>query len=600
MLTERFNKQRKKELEAIFSKKNIASTWRKIVKDQLRRIDLQDIFDYYDFNYNIDDRAILLRNDLLNGNYQCSLPMIFRMEKKFGICRHIIIPQPIDALVLQVITEAIRPEILPKQPSSNAYYSQDRHNVSKPHEIDEYGYSWSELWKKMQKEIYKFNEEKELLVVSDLSNFYDSIEVSELRKRVTSYVDEKEVLIDILFKIVEKISWLPDYLPYIGRGLPTTSIEGIRLLGHCFLFELDSYLKEKTNNSFTRWMDDVVFGINSKDEGVEILSFTSDILKSRGLAWNASKTDIYTSKKAQVHFLINENKYLDSIDLSKKNNSTENNIKKKFKAHLKSNKESKYYEKITKRYITVFSKLKSDVLLNGIVGLYDSNPGIRQNLLYYLSNIGYSNRTSNIILDILNKTKIYDDISLFNICKLITNWDIPTTEGGCSFIHDFLNILTFFSSRRKTPFDFYCILWVRAKYDHPQKLYDFIIKYENIWKGEPFLRRMVTCIMARIFSVKETKVQLFLENQIATGESSVVSAANHILSFSKLSKIETKINMYLFPDKGTGYSLSRFLVLCSVLNSDIYRSDSQTIDKIKAKIHDCHFRKWIELQYDIK
>ena len=60
--------------------------WRNIVKDQLRRIDLQDIFDYYDFNYNIDERALLLRNDLLNGNYQCSLPMIFRIEKKFGIC----------------------------------------------------------------------------------------------------------------------------------------------------------------------------------------------------------------------------------------------------------------------------------------------------------------------------------------------------------------------------------------------------------------------------------------------------------------------------------------------------------------------------------
>ena len=53
-----------------------------------------------------------------------------------------------------------------------------------------------------------------------------------------------------------------------------------------------------------------------KEEGIEILSFTSDILKSRGLAWNTSKTDIYTSQKAQIHFLIDENKYLDSIDIS--------------------------------------------------------------------------------------------------------------------------------------------------------------------------------------------------------------------------------------------------------------------------------------------
>ena len=600
MLTERFNKQRKSELDTIFSKKNISNVWRNIVKDQLRRIDLQDIFDYYDFNYNIDERALLLRNDLLNGNYQCSLPMIFRIEKKFGICRHIVIPQPIDALVLQVITETIRPEILKKQPSSNAFYSQDRHNVSKPHEIDEYGYSWMELWKKMQKTIYKFNEEKELLVVSDLSNFYDSIEVYELRKKIMSAIDEKEVLIDILFKIIEKISWLPDYLPYIGRGLPTTNIEGVRLLGHCFLFELDSYLKEQTNNSFTRWMDDVVFGINSKEEGIEILSFTSDILKSRGLAWNTSKTDIYTSQKAQIHFLIDENKYLDSIDISVGGEAVAKSVKDKFEYHLENNSTSKYYEKVTKRYITIFSKLKSDILLNDIVSLYENTPGIRQNLLYYLSNLGYGDKTSNIVIEILNKTKIYDDISLFNICKLITNWNIPTSNKGYDFIKEIIELVTSFSIKRKTPFDFYCILWVRAKYNHPQELYDFIIKYENIWKSEPFLRRMVTSIMARIYPGKEGKVQTFLESQIATGESSIVSVANCILKFAKLTKIETKINMYLFPNKLATYSLQRFLVLCSVLNADVYRTNEDIANNIKTKIIDDHLRKWIDLQYDIK
>ena len=78
--------------------------------------------------------------------------------------------------------------------------------------------------------------------------------------------------------------------------------------------------------------------------------------------------------------------------------------------------------------------------------------------------------------------------------------------------------------------------------------------------------------MARIYPVKEGKVQTFLESQIATGESSIVSVANCILKFAKLTKIETKINMYLFPNKLATYSLQRFLVLCSVLNADVYRN----------------------------
>ena len=116
MLTDRFHQIRKEELEDLFSKKNISVVWRKIVRDQLRRADILDCFDYYDFNYNIDERAQLLRTIILNGNYQPSQPLIYRIEKKFGICRHLVIPHPLDALVLQVITENISKQILDNQP----------------------------------------------------------------------------------------------------------------------------------------------------------------------------------------------------------------------------------------------------------------------------------------------------------------------------------------------------------------------------------------------------------------------------------------------------------------------------------------------------
>jgi hypothetical protein len=53
MLTYRFYQIRKKELEDLFSKKNISVVWRKVVRDQLRRVDILDTFDYYDFNYNL-------------------------------------------------------------------------------------------------------------------------------------------------------------------------------------------------------------------------------------------------------------------------------------------------------------------------------------------------------------------------------------------------------------------------------------------------------------------------------------------------------------------------------------------------------------------
>jgi hypothetical protein len=605
MLTERFHRLRKEELDQAFSKRNIAKVWRETVKDQLRRADIQDIYDYYDFNYNIDERALLLRNDLLNGNYQCSFPLIYKAEKKLGVCRHLVLPQPLDALILQVITEELSLEIIKRQPSENSFYSQDKHSVHKPHEIDEYGFSWRDLWKKMQRKIYKFNTEKELIVVSDLTNYYDSIDIVELRKKITSCVSDKEVLIDLLFKVVEKISWLPDYLPYTGRGLPTTNLEGIRLLAHCFLFELDYIIKEKTSNSFTRWMDDLIIGVDSKEEGIETLSSSSDILKSRGLALNLAKTYIYDSVEAESNFLITENKYLDSVKttgLSKPEKKIVlKDLKKRFKNHVLNNKSAKYSEKVSKRYITLFGKLHSDHILKDLTALYEGYPELRKNLMYYLTTLGYNKETSKTVETIMSSLKIYDDISLFNICQLLTSWDIKTDEDGDTFIKLITDKIHIISSKRKTAFDFYCLLWIKTKYEHPESLYNFIEKYENIWRTSPFLRRSVTAIMARLVPYKEEKVKAFLQRQISTGEPQVVSIANQILSFSSVRNVESKINMYLFPaKKPVNYPMQKFLVLCSILNSDTARKDIKLRKNVVEYINDSYFRKWLEFQYEIK
>lgn len=607
MLTDRFHRLRSKELDSVFSKKNISHVWRKIVRDQLRRVDILDIYDYYDFNYNIDSRALLIRSDLYSGNYEGAKPIIYRIEKKLGVCRHLVIPQPIDALILQIITDCISKEILSNQPSENSFYSRDKHNLRKPHELkeDEYGLNWRKQWKLMQKKIYQFNDEKDLIVVTDLSNYYDSIYMPELRKIITGYVKNNEVLLDILFKIIESISWTPDYLPYVGRGLPTTNLEGVRLLAHSLLFEFDAILKDKTNDNFTRWMDDIVIGVDNRNEAIETLSSASDVLKSRGLALNLRKTNIYDESQAEFHFLIEENKYLDSInfDEHKRNgiSGISKELGKRFNSHLKKNHGAKYFEKVSKRYITAFGKLGSKGILQRVPDLFNENPGIRQNLLYYLSILGYGKRTSEVVLEVLKQLKLYDDISLFNICRLITDWQVPTNEEGQKFVDSMQSEIRRFSEKRKNPFDFYCLLWVKTKYDHPQTLFDFITKYENIWKSQPFLRRQASAIMGRLLPFKEEKIKLILNQQISTSESQVVSIATSILSFQKAVNIEGKVNLYLFPkSKPKVYPLQKFLALCTFLNSDVYRTDPNIINRVKEFITDPFYKKWIELQYDIK
>jgi hypothetical protein len=128
---------------------------------------------------------------------------------------------------------------------------------------------------------------------------------------------------DLLFGLIQDISWKPDYMPYSGRGIPTTGLEAVRLLAHAFLFEIDAIMKVKSSDSFARWMDDIVIGVNSEKEAKEVISSTSDMLKSRGLALNMAKTKIINKKDALYDFQFVQNDYLtETTKKIKKNGET--------------------------------------------------------------------------------------------------------------------------------------------------------------------------------------------------------------------------------------------------------------------------------------
>lgn len=604
MHTERFNKLRKQTLSKIFSRSLITKVWRNIVRGQLRSMDIKDLFDHYDFNYNIEEHAQFIRNEISNGNYKVSRPFIYKLEKKFGVCRHIVIPQPIDALVLQVLVEAIADEILKNQPSKNVFYSRDKHRMHKPHEAwDDYGLSLKEQWKELQKKIYKFNQDKELLIVTDLSNYYDSISTNELQKVILGYIGNNEVLIDLLFRVVEEISWRPDYLPYSNKGLPTSNLEAIRLLAHSFLFEIDEVIKQKSNNNFTRWMDDIVIGADDKKNALEMISSVSDMLKSRGLALNLSKTNIYTSSEAHFHFQIDENKYLDSLEAVDKADTNikqiTTDLKKGFKKHLKVV-GPKYWDKIAKRYITAFGRLESLKLLPEVTKLYIDYPGLRTNLLIYLTRLGHGKKTGEITEKILNQIDVFDDISLFQICNLLTIWEISITDTSKDFIKNIGKRVLSKSFLTKKPTDFYSALWFKSKYDHPEDLLIFIKKYENLWRSDSFLRRQVTAILSRLLIFDTKNVALMLEAQISSGIPNTVTLANQILFFSKKDSLDTKLSSYLFPKKEQRpYPLPKFLVLCSVLNSEDIRSSKRIKSLVLGHLKDPWYRKWLDQQYNI-
>jgi hypothetical protein len=312
--TARFDLERHKQLKKLFTRDRIVTLWRNVVRKQMRDFTITDLHDYYDFTFAVEGRADAIIERVLSGQYRAEPPLIYRIEKKLGVCRHLMVPTPSDAVVFQLLTDGLYPDIIAGQPSKAAFYSRDHSNLSLPHEHREAAtYPWFILWPRFQEEIWKFSRAHKYLVTTDLTNYYDSIGLRELRHVISSIAKADEVYLDLLFSLIEDLSWTPDYLPRSNKGLPTINIEAVRLLAHALLFEVDYVLIDRTGGNFVRWMDDINFGVKNVRAASVILGEVNDVLKSRGLALNLGKTEVMTAREAEYHFMFRENVRLTKV-----------------------------------------------------------------------------------------------------------------------------------------------------------------------------------------------------------------------------------------------------------------------------------------------
>lgn len=596
--TARFSVIRKNTLRRIFSAERLSSIWRTVVKTQMRTLDIIDLHDYYDFNSNITQKANEIRAQILKAKYKASSPLIYRLEKKYGICRHMMIPTPSDALVFQTISEYLAPSIERNQPTHKAYYSRDKHTLKLPHQLQVTPYPWFILWPKYQKDIWKFTDSCAYLVVTDITDFFDNIGLRELRYIISAQLKVKEVVLDLLFNIIEQLAWVPDYLPTSQKGLPTINLEAFRLLPHVMLFEIDKVLDKHSNGNFVRWLDDINIGVNSEEEAFTILRDINDVLKSRGLALNISKTEIYTATQAKTHFMFDANTYLDQVSKADPSGPHFTQVKSEFLKHFRQHLKVSHlrnWDKVTKRYFTIAGELNITGLTTYSYDLYMKYPSIRSHIIRYFTRLGFSKRRADIIVSLIRDVKRYDDVSLYQLCRLITDLEIPRSKTGLEFIKSVGKIL----KRAESDLDFYSYLWFLAKYGEPHVLMTLIVGSRKRWINEHFLARQALSVLPRLLRFKERTVIDLLHEQMTAGPRDAASVATDIhklLRIEKLSQGYQYLRQYLFPPKPQKpYPLPKYLILMTILSSRSLRpvEKKKAVDKVKAHITDPWYMHWL-------
>lgn len=566
--TARFDVQRRAEFEAVFKPARMAQVWRNLVKQQLRRLAIPDLHDYYDFNFNIERRCEGIAERILGGQYRAEAPLVYKVEKKLGICRHMILPSPADALVFQVLSDALYEELVKVQPSKKAYYARDRHGLKLPHGgTSPPGYPWFVLWPKFQEEIWGFAKGFPILVTTDLSNYFDNIAFDDLRRVIAGHVHAKEALLDLLFSLVEDLAWRPDYLPRSRKGLPTIEIEAPRLLAHALLFELDAVLKDRTADSFVRWMDDINFGVDSPERAMMVLGELNDVLKSRGLALNMAKTQLLSAREAKHHFMFAENVKLSRLDKQARRLKSPAAKKKlgdrvaaAFDTHLNGCK-ARNKDKVSKRFFTILGQLSHPGAVKHCQRLHKVDAGLRSTVVRYLTCLEFARPATIAMLRILEQTHYVDDVTKIELVTAILDWSPPRSPLGRRFLHRVRKQL----EKPKSMSDWHCWFLFLGKYGEPHEALTAYEQSRDVRRREPFLARQATTLLCRAYPVNAKRVRTLWEREVSTGLADSASVAVNLLHFAEASfpAKKDRAYRYLFPDKASGpYPIAKFLLLC--------------------------------------
>lgn len=477
---------RKKELESVFKPSQLLSTWKGKTREAMKGFSVRDPLDNLDFH--IDRVSILerLSETILKGEYQPTAPLRARSEKSKGFCRQLIVPIPVDALVLQRLSDAIYAKAKSKAPTAKAFFERSDGKFNSQAPKPEYGSYRAYL--NFQEELFAFSRRRKYVVSTDISNFFDTIGYEHLRNILAPIVEEKESYLDMLTYALSGLQWQPDYMPRTRVGLPQVNLDAPRLLAHCFLYEVDQYLASLKNVDHTRYMDDIDIGVDTMAQAKVVVRDIDTILHTRQVRLNSGKTRILDQKAALKHFMIKENHAIDVL---------EQHIRRKQKRGLSIAKERRAIIRTIVKELAAgrFEVGNGDKVLRRLIGLATKNgakipakvlgrllierPSVRDVVLRQFSGRAGSLTFLSFFKRLIQSGLLVDDESVIRIGRAIFATPYARTAAATD---EGLKIAALVGS--KGPFGFIASMYLVCKFGTPAGIVRHLEKYSDSWRNK--------------------------------------------------------------------------------------------------------------------
>ena len=402
--------------------KIIKKTWSRLRDDtgSFKKLLVRDTLDFLDFNNDLDSNIKKLIFEIKSSNYHPQKPYLHQSPKSKGISRPTVCFDVSDALVYRFCIEEIEDFLIEKTreiDTSIEYaifgglFIKGKKNLNEETFYEKIFDQYMEY----QRILKKFLNSKDYVVSSDISSYFENINILITKDLVRSEVEDKKEIINLLFYFLENIITRNNYEVNTFNGIPQEDIDCSRLIAYYFLHSVDlEIIKfcEENNCKYLRWVDDIKIFTDREVIGKKALRTFTESLRKIGLTASIEKTEINSSAEEMNNLLINENEKLDDITeriniALSENNSTE---KLRIEAEIlynnffKDKKDSgRSFSKLLQRFFTLFSIFQSGILLNNIERKIVQYPEIASEKLmrYLVRNSKHENFESTII-DIIN------------------------------------------------------------------------------------------------------------------------------------------------------------------------------------------------------
>lgn len=309
--------------------------WRNEVRKALRRMTFSDFnmapdpLHYAGYEWGLDTLVAALAKDLQLGRYAPEPGEIVRMAKGKGLSRPLCFLATRDALVYSTITRLARKELTAQAQNWVGVAHADKGSADKPKKGDpvEAGdsFDWFRFWLARQGHILQMvdHDEVKYFVESDIANFYPSIRLEAVREHLHSQTSLEKEVVRLCVQIIDRVMPRRNYSEVSLMGLPQEHIGASREIAHSLLFQVDEeFDKEGRDGRYARYMDDILIGVKTPQEGKRCIARLQHSLETLGLYPNAAKTTVTSVEDYLTDAMVETNAEIDRLTEELKDYST--------------------------------------------------------------------------------------------------------------------------------------------------------------------------------------------------------------------------------------------------------------------------------------